>query len=124
MAERGHMMISLLIPCSGRSIPCFGADFSLFGIVREFARKVLEWLRDLNTGIVKTAANSANSLLFSLFSGNFADPRQPPVETTSRLSGFRHHGEQPRHHGARRIGERVEHSEVIGAGDRLVAGGG
>src|ERR1700676_5611871 len=101
MAERGHMMISLLIPCSGRSIPCFGADFSLFGIVREFARKALEWLRDLNTGIVKTAANSANSLLFSLFSGNFAAATRGRSRRRAP-SGLRHHGEQPRHHGARR----------------------
>ena len=83
-------MISLIIPCSGGSAPCSDEEISLFGIVWEFARKVLDWLRDLSTGTAKMAESSANSLIFSLFSGKSVSHREGALRRDALCGpGFR-----------------------------------
>jgi hypothetical protein len=48
----------------------FGLKISLFRTLREFVYNTLELLRELTFGTTQMAANSQNSLLFSLLSGN------------------------------------------------------
>jgi len=48
----------------------FGRKISLFRTHWEFAYNTLELLRELTFGTARMAANSQNSLLFSLLSGN------------------------------------------------------
>jgi hypothetical protein len=57
-------------------ILCSVKKDSLFRFDRELARNVLEWRRELTSWSAETAGKAANSLLFSLFSGNSAPTRR------------------------------------------------